>query len=170
MKRSIALATTLALGCAAAAEPARCTRPSSKDPFSVTFHLSYGDRDSWSGELTHGTLYWNAYTSFGSGSAMGQFRVSAERDKAIREAMEESNFFNLPEDIGPEPRVLHASMAIVEVRSGQNKCRVALYDPDEMRGDARAARFRAVWKEIWEAVPVRPAWNIQGLTTQGSGP
>ena len=147
---------------ALAADP--CVKPRDKVPLSILFFVSRGTSDSWHGDLTtEGNLYLKAYTEFASGSVMGHFRVGPEKLQSLRAAMERNRFFELPVEIQPARRMIHAPMAVIEVRDGRSLCRIALIDPPELVDSPEATRFRAVWNELWAMIPIRPTWEIRGL-------
>lgn len=166
MRKAAILASLLAVSTCSvlAADPAPCVKPRDNVPLSILFFVSRGTSDSWHGDLTtEGNLYIKAYSGFASGSVMGHFRVGPEKLRSLREAMDKSKFFDLPGEIQPARRMIHAPMAVIEVRDGSSLCRIQLIDPPELIDDPRAARFRMVWNEIWDMIPIRPTWEIPGL-------
>ena len=92
------------------------------------------------------------------GKMSGEFCVTAERLLPIKEAIESERFMELPSRFQPEVTYFHKPTLRVRVTLGERQHEVELYDPDALADDPRARRFRAVWDEIFELVPLQPTW------------
>lgn len=93
-----------------------------------------------------------------SGSLMGEFTLSEEQVTGIRRVIEAERFFDLPPQISAPMVTLHQPDLRLEVWLGSKHHKVALYDPSQLKGDARVRRFMAVWNKLYEGLPIRPSW------------
>lgn len=117
----------------------------------------YGE--SWSYTLTpSGAVTLQVYYLLNpSGSVTGNFHVSEEHVARVRRAVATEGFFELPETLSAEMVALHRPDYRLTITLGGRKAKVSLYDPEQIKGDPRVARFLKVWREMYEGLPLKPA-------------
>jgi hypothetical protein len=96
------------------------------------------------------------YTATPSGTVMADFNLSEEQLKRFRAIVEAERFFELPAEITPRSTPLHMPDFRLEISLGPKKHKVQLYDPAQMKGDANAKRFLAVWAGLYASLPLKP--------------
>jgi len=98
------------------------------------------------------------YGSNPSGNLMAHFTLSERQVGAIRKACEAQRFFELPADLAPQRIPLHRPHLQIEIHLGVRHHKVSLSDPSALRAHSAADRFLAVWKAVFETLPLRPSW------------
>ena len=99
------------------------------------------------------------YSANPSGSLMARFGLSDESVAAVRKVIKSERYFELPPKISPPTAPLHQPDLRLSVWLGGKRHKVQLYDPDQLKGDANAGRFLAIWRRLYEALPLRPSWD-----------
>ena len=94
-----------------------------------------------------------------SGNLMARFTLSAEQIAGIRKAIESERFFELPAKVFPATVPLHRPALRLDVWLGDRRHSVQLYDPDQQKADPNVRRFLAVWRGLFELLPIRPSWG-----------
>jgi hypothetical protein len=98
------------------------------------------------------------YMLSGAGSLQGQFGPAKHRVEAVRAAVLKERFMDLPSDLSPEMVALHMPDLRLSISFGEQTHKVRIYSPDQMGKDPRARRFLAVWRAVFQHVPIRPSW------------
>ena len=98
------------------------------------------------------------YSTSPSGTLLARFSLSPEQAGAATEVVESEEFFALPEEIQPSEVQMHRPRLVVEIYDGDRHHRVALYDPEKLMDRAETKRFLAVWRSIFEPLPLKPGW------------
>ncbi len=98
------------------------------------------------------------YSTSPSGTLLARFSLSRERVNAALDVVKSEEFFALPEEIQPSEIQMHRPRLVVEAYDGDRHHRVSLYDPDQLMDRAETKRFLAVWRSIFESLPLKPAW------------
>ena len=119
----------------------------------------------------HGAAWWlrvmpdgKAYFTHSDrpgGSSIGEFSLPSEAMAALAGAIQGSDFFALPQEIKPEPLLLHAPAYWVEVRTKEAEHRVRLQGLGDPALSGEMARFWAVWEAVWAQVPLRPGRDLK---------
>jgi hypothetical protein len=98
------------------------------------------------------------YMSAPSGTLMARFSLSAQQLAGIRSVVETERFFELPAKISPTATPMHRPAFRLDVWLEGRHHTVALYDPGQLEADAKASRFFAVWKQLYQDLPIKPSW------------
>lgn len=94
-----------------------------------------------------------------SGTLMARFSLSPDQIAGIRTGIESERFFDLPAKISPASLPLHRPALRLDVWLDNKYHSVQLYDPDQLKADPNLRRFLAVWKRLFEPLPIRPSWG-----------
>jgi hypothetical protein len=84
-----------------------------------------------------------------------RFTISRAQRDAILRAVEEADFFALPEFVGPTLVEIHGPDNCLDIRVGGRVRRVVLNEPASSTGEA-VERFRKVWRSVSESSPIKP--------------
>jgi len=98
------------------------------------------------------------YSSRPSGNLLAHFNLGEERVLAVKEALGEAEFFDLPEKLEPSPVAMHRPHLTIEVYLGARHHTSTLYDPEALVSEATTERFLAVWQRLFETLPFQPSW------------
>lgn len=93
------------------------------------------------------------------GKLAGTFLVSPEGLKKLKRIVKENRFFALPKEITPKliPMRDPDLRLTLSIEGEQHK--VSLYSPGGLTSRSDAARFFAVWNEVFSLLPVHPSWS-----------
>src|SRR5205085_4078425 len=94
-------------------------------------------------------------SEFGAKSLERLFRISMAQREAIVRAAEESQFFALPESVGPSVVPIHGPDNTLELELHGRVHKVFLNDPASAAGP-QVDRFRRVWRAVVERSPIKP--------------
>jgi hypothetical protein len=94
-----------------------------------------------------------------SGTLMARFSLSADQVAGIRKMIESERFFDMPAKVFPATLPLHRPALRLDVWLHEKHHSVQLYDPDQLKADPNLRRFLAVWRRLFEPLPIRPAWG-----------
>jgi hypothetical protein len=92
---------------------------------------------------------------FGAKSEHHRFRLPRARREAILRAVEDANFFALPEFVGPSLVPIHGPEDCLEIQIRGRVLKVFLNDPASATSD-EVDRFRKVWRAVSASSPVKP--------------
>ena len=98
------------------------------------------------------------YSTSPSGSLLARFRLSDEHVLAVRETVASEEFFALPPELAPSQTLFHQPRLVLDVYLGGAHHTVSLYDPEALENQPNSNRFLAVWRRVFEALPLRPSW------------
>jgi hypothetical protein len=107
-----------------------------------------------SGEASLHVLYMASPT----GTLLATFSLSAEHLADIRKAVETERFFELPANIAPKSLPMHRPALRLDIWLEGKQHTVEVYDPAQFDGDVNASHFFAVWKKLYENLPIKPSW------------
>jgi hypothetical protein len=99
------------------------------------------------------------YMTTPSGNLMARFTLSPEQIASIRQAIESERFFEMPPKVFPATVPLHRPALRLDVWLGDRHHSVQLYDPDQQKTHPNVRRFLAVWRRLFELLPMRPSWG-----------
>ena len=98
------------------------------------------------------------YSSRPSGNLLANFNLGEKQVVAIKDALEASEFFELPPKLEPTQVAMHRPNLTIEVFLGAQHRTVNLYDPEALESEPTTARFLSVWEAIFEGLPFQPSW------------
>jgi hypothetical protein len=93
------------------------------------------------------------------GNLSGTFLVSREQMEKVKRTALEKQFFALPTEITPQNIPMHDPDLRLTVTIDGKKHKVKLYSPGGLGSRPDAARFFAVWTEVFALLPLRPSWS-----------
>lgn len=99
-----------------------------------------------------------SYMGNPSGTVMAHFALRAETVDAIRAAVENEKFFDIPAKLAPKTVAFHRPSLQLDVRVGGRHHNVNLYDPALIGQDPSVVHFLKVWKALFAALPLKPSW------------
>ena len=89
---------------------------------------------------------------------LAQFRMPASYMARVQQAVDDEGFFELPRELTPRQAPFDRPEFWLEIRSGDQRRQVTLYDPAPVKDDLRVQRFLRVWASIYQGLPQRPSW------------
>ncbi len=93
------------------------------------------------------------------GSLIGNFSLTEENMKNLRDAVHTAGFFSLPKEILPSsPVPLHMPDFRMEIELGDQSRKVSLYSPKDLKGSIEAKRFLDLWQKLIAPLPFKPTW------------
>lgn len=93
------------------------------------------------------------------GNLSGTFFVDPAALERIKKVAIEQRFFDLPRKIIADRIPLHAPDLRLTLTVDGKTHKVSLYDPKGLQDSPEAARFLAMWNEVFSSLPMRPSWK-----------
>ena len=168
MKHFSILFCTLFIGCSIAfAEPCiekqeeRCPTKVSSVSFKAVAITAgpYGELWEVKYDGGHNIEVNVSYMISPQGKLSGTFVVSPENLEKIKRIALEKRFFALPKEISPQLVPMHDPDLRLTLSIEGKAHKVELYSPGGLQSSSDAARFFAVWNEVFSLLPVRPNWS-----------
>ena len=123
---------------------------STAGPYGEIWELTLKSSDSVSIEVS--------YVGKAMGKITGEFIPMPKALDDLRKAIEVERFAELPKALHPKDIGFHRPDLRLTIVIDGRKHEASLYDPDELKGDARSRRFLAVWHSAFALVPLSPKW------------
>jgi hypothetical protein len=90
---------------------------------------------------------------------LANFALTPPQLESIQAQVELQDFFHLPTELSDPEVALHQPDLRLTVSLGGQSHRVTLYDPEDLgAGNRQVQRFLAVWRVLFEALPLAPEW------------
>jgi hypothetical protein len=93
------------------------------------------------------------------GSLNGEFFLTDEHIRKLREALTLNGYFSLPTEIVPSTAVTpHLPDLRIMVELDGRVHAVSLYSPEDVKANPAALQFLAIWNVIVAPLPLKPKW------------